>query len=579
MYDRQNRLTQIKDGGDSVIASYTYDANGNLLTETKGGEVVTNYTYNANNWLTGKTNKKADNTVLSQYTYTHYRDGNIYQENAGFKKEDDTWQVQNRTYAYDPQGRLKQVTEGSSVTSYTYDLRGNRLTKATGTDTTSYTYDLNNRLLSEAEGDTTTLYEYDDRGNLVSKRKETITSDTTTSDSASILTDNFSEDVELYTYNGFNQLSEYRTGGTRASYVYNAEGIRTSKTVNGNTTQFLLNGANVIGEIGANNQVTHYIRGVSGIIYSIDGSYAQSTRRYYTTNGHGDVVGLLDNTGTLTKSYTYDPFGVEQNIDQADTNPFRYCGEYFDNESKDLYLRARYYNAGTGRFTQQDPAMADGMNWYNYCGGNPVSFVDILGLEKNKVRVFEEQYEVERLEDNAEEGYTLFRFNGKVVKLYWDPAKNNATYGINSTDNTGDGYLEMERTDFLNLFETAFTYEVVEYEIGWGEATARNVMANAPVYFAGGKIVVGLNAMGAAGTVLAKVLTTSSTVAGLAGYSISVYVPAGNYKQETYNAVIYIDGEYYLYTYKVITHYNEYGEVDDITVSGGVVPVSMLPNS
>ena len=70
---------------------------------------------------------------------------------------------------------LKQVTEGSSVTSYTYDLRGNRLTKSSGADTTSYTYDLNNRLLSEAEGDTTTLYEYDDRGNLVSKRKETLT--------------------------------------------------------------------------------------------------------------------------------------------------------------------------------------------------------------------------------------------------------------------------------------------------------------------------------------------------------------------------------------------------------------------
>ena len=190
--------------------------------------------------------------------------------------------------------------------------------------------------------------------------------------------------------------------------------------------------------------------------------------RYYTTNGHGDVVGLLNNAGVLTKSYTYDPCGVEQNIDTNDTNPFRYCGEYFDNESKDLYLRARYYNAGTGRFTQQDPAMADGMNWYNYCGGNPVSFVDILGLEKNKVRVFEQDYEVERLEDNAEEGYTLFRFNGKVVKLYWDPAKNNATYGINSTDNTGDGYLEMERADFLNLFDTAFTYEVVEYEIGKG---------------------------------------------------------------------------------------------------------------
>ena len=351
--------------------------------------MVTNYTYNANNWLTGKTNKKSDNTVLSQYTYSHYRDGNIYQENAGFKKEDNSWQTQNRTYNYDPQGRLVQVAETSAsnttTTSYTYDLRGNRLTKSSGADTTSYTYDLNNRLLSEAEGDTTTLYEYDDRGNLVSKRKETLTDEAVTTDTASVLTDNLSENVELYTYNGFNQLSEYRTGGTRASYVYNAEGIRASKTVNGATTQFLLDGANVIGEVNANSQVTHYIRGVSGIIYSVDGSYAQSTKKYYTTNGHGDVVGLLNNAGVLTKSYTYDPFGVEQNIDTNDTNPFRYCGEYFDNESKDLYLRARYYNAGTGRFTQRDSIM-DGYNWYIYCNNNPVAFIDPLGLYPQRPR-------------------------------------------------------------------------------------------------------------------------------------------------------------------------------------------------
>ena len=395
--------------------------------------MVTNYTYNANNWLTGKTNKKTDNTLLSQYTYTHYRDGNIYQENAGFKKEDDTWQVQNRTYAYDPQGRLKQVTEGSSVTSYTYDLRGNRLTKATGTDTTSYTYDLNNRLLSEAEGDTTTLYEYDDRGNLVSKRKETITSDTTTSDSASILTDNFSEDVELYTYNGFNQLSEYRTGGTKASYTYDFNGIRTSKTVNGNTTQFLLDGANVIGEIGANSQITHYIRGATGIIYSVDGSYAQSTRRYYTTNGHGDVVGLLDNTGTLTKSYTYDPFGVEQNIDTNDTNPFRYCGEYFDNESKDLYLRARYYSPATGRFNQQDLAMY-GNNWYIYCNSDPLNYIDSQGLWPIALR-----YAIERRggtvwwDESEKKAYATL--NGKTIAYSSEYDYYNGRYGITKGGN------------------------------------------------------------------------------------------------------------------------------------------------
>ena len=44
-----------------------------------------------------------------------------------------------------------------------------------------------------------------------------------------------------------------------------------------------------------------------------------------------------------------------------------------------IYLRARYYNPGIGRFTQQDPAMADGYNWYVYCSGNPIKFKDPTG--------------------------------------------------------------------------------------------------------------------------------------------------------------------------------------------------------
>ena len=42
------------------------------------------------------------------------------------------------------------------------------------------------------------------------------------------------------------------------------------------------------------------------------------------------------------------------------------------------YLRARYYDPSTGRFTQQDFA-EDGYNWYVYGNQNPVMFVDYTG--------------------------------------------------------------------------------------------------------------------------------------------------------------------------------------------------------
>ncbi len=60
-------------------------------------------------------------------------------------------------------------------------------------------------------------------------------------------------------------------------------------------------------------------------------------------------------------------------------NPFGYRGEYTDSESGLVYLRARMYDPQTGRFINEDPAH-DGLNWYVYCGNNPVNLTDPWGL-------------------------------------------------------------------------------------------------------------------------------------------------------------------------------------------------------
>ena len=102
--------------------------------------------------------------------------------------------------------------------------------------------------------------------------------------------------------------------------------------------------------------------------------------QYYIYNAHGDVTGLTNSGFVLVKSYAYDAYGNEQNPDANDTNPFRYCGEYYDAETGLYYLRNRYYDPQTGRFITEDP-IRDGTNWYTYGNNNPILYIDPTGLD------------------------------------------------------------------------------------------------------------------------------------------------------------------------------------------------------
>jgi RHS repeat-associated protein len=104
---------------------------------------------------------------------------------------------------------------------------------------------------------------------------------------------------------------------------------------------------------------------------------------YYHYDGLGSTVAITDSTAQIVNAYAYSPYGL-LGAQETITNPFTYVGQYgVMAESHGLYfMRARYYDPEVGRFINKDPiGYAGGMNLYGYVGGNPINWVDFLGLK------------------------------------------------------------------------------------------------------------------------------------------------------------------------------------------------------
>ncbi|ORX45938.1 hypothetical protein BCR36DRAFT_585408 [Piromyces finnis] len=169
------------------------------------------------------------------------------------------------------------------------------------------------------------------------------------------------------------------------NYTYNNNNIRTSKTVNGITTKYYLDGNKIILEI-TEGQKKWYIydeeNKIIGFIFN-DNTY------YFEKNIQNDVTRIFNNNGEYVSEYIYDAWGNIIGILGDDTiaraNPFRYRSYYQDNETELYYLQARYYDSFVGRFISADIFLGanEGVDIYNlfvYCGNDPVSRYDETGM-------------------------------------------------------------------------------------------------------------------------------------------------------------------------------------------------------
>src|SRR5579875_3829560 len=260
-------------------------------------------------------------------------------------------------YQYDADNRLteEQLTSSdSSVTQtsdYTLDLVGNRtkevITKPSQTETVTYQYDARDRLLSQSDSvNGTTTFGYDVNGNLTGR---------TNPDGSTV----------TYTFDLRGRMVE-AIAKTSAGVViydesltYNPDGIRTSSTLSQNggnptTSYYLIDGLNptgfaqVLEELDANGAlVASYLYGLQGPISQLRGGQTN----YYLLDGHSGVRQLLSASGTVTAVYLYSAFGNLLFSAGSVSSPLLYRGEWFDPTLGQYYLRARFYDPASGRFT------------------------------------------------------------------------------------------------------------------------------------------------------------------------------------------------------------------------------------
>ena len=307
----------------------------------------------------------------------------------------------NCGYGYDDNGNIASATLNGKWTGYTYDALGQLIQVNDHSDTRSgadgttwkYTYDLGGNILKKERfvyNDTTNpletvTYEYGDanwRDKLTAVNGSAIRYDA--------IGNPLSDGTWTYTWQNGRQLQKMQKSGVTAEFVYNADGLRVQKTVNGVVTKYTLHGKNVV----------HMTSGTDELHFFYDAQNRPAVVVYngvpyaYVKSLQGDIVAILDENGNAVVSYGYDAWGAplwctgELAETLGKVQPFRYRGYVFDEETGLYYLRSRYYNPQWGRFANADALIGAGKllshNLFAYCSNCSVCYTDASGFEEEQ---------------------------------------------------------------------------------------------------------------------------------------------------------------------------------------------------
>ncbi len=183
-----------------------------------------------------------------------------------------------------------------------------------------------------------------------------------------------------YGYDQADRLISATVGMTRASYIYDGDGLRQSKIVTTtqgvSTTPETWDTAEGLPLLVHDGSMT-YVTGPDGLPLEV---MSRTSVQYLLHDQLGSTRGVLDSSGALVGSQTYDPYGNLENRMGRIITPFGFAGQYTDAETRFQYMRARYYDPAISQFLTRDPLVSITGHPYAYVGNNPLTYVDWWGL-------------------------------------------------------------------------------------------------------------------------------------------------------------------------------------------------------
>ena len=386
-YDNRSRVKTSTDVFNHLV-EYSYDANSNRTQLKLDGTVHTNYAYDVANRLTTLTDEASQNftfgydianrliskTLPNGINTTYNYDGmsrlsrlkhqsqtaTLTDNNFTYNTANQINQIaeltQTKNFGYDTIDRLTSMNNGTANEIYAFDGVGNRTTSQRSS---TYGYQPFNKLTSTQ----TATYAYNANGNMLSK------ADTT--------------GFWIYSWDYENRMVTARKQNKIVRYQYDALGrrvLRMGKNI-GSTAKYTYDGLDVILDDGSEG-IVKYQNGLG-----IDNKLKMVTNgnaKYFLQDHLGSTVGLVDSSGNITSSASYDSFGNSTN--NLSTR-YQYTGREKDEFTGLHYYRARWYDANLGRFISEDPIgfAGEDMNLYGYVWNNPAMFRDPRGTQGEMV--------------------------------------------------------------------------------------------------------------------------------------------------------------------------------------------------